>query len=413
MSRPQPVLASASILPAVSILATLLAQPAAAQVLEASSDATIRDRLCLGGECADDPSPQFVADGFTASLEINDFRSRIDFVDTSTDSFPNTNWAIQLNEPDLSIASGGTEYFAIHDMSAGTVPFLVRGAAPTNALYVAESGAVGLQTSMPQANLHIFDDAVFNEAIIRLEEIGATPYTWDIRANNFGFYVYDPAADTVPFQVRPGAPTSAIDIASNGNVGIGTAGASAPLEIGDDASFSFFRITAGGAAINKSVDVVFTQGPLGTGELRYNIVDGDGPEMRLNADGDMTLDGTLTTGGPTCSGGCDAVFTERRIIPEPDYAARMWADGHLPHVGPTAPGAPINVSEKLGGMLNALEHAHVFIERQNRRIETLEAEKAAQSARFARLEAERSAQAARLARLEARLSAIEAGARAD
>ena len=176
-------------------------------------------------------------------------------------------------------------------------------------------------------------------------------------------------------------------ILADGNVGIGTAGASAPLEIGDDASFSFFRITAGGAAINKSVDVVFTQGPLGTGELRYNIVDGDGPEMRLNADGDMEIDGTLTTGGPTCDGGCDAVFTERRIIPEDDYAARMWADGHLPFVGPTLPEAPINVSEKMGGMLNALEHAHVFIERQNERIATLEAEKAAQDERMAELEA--------------------------
>jgi len=114
---------------------------------------------------------------------------------------------------------------------------------------------------------------------------------------------------------------------------------------------------------------------------------GDNEIAKWNADGDLVIRGTLTTGGPTCDGGCDAVFTERRIIPEDDYAARMWADGHLPFVGPTAPEAPINVSEKLGGMLNALEHAHVFIERQNRRIETLEAEKAAQDTRIARLEA--------------------------
>ncbi|MEZ5716353.1 MAG: hypothetical protein R3D85_15060 [Paracoccaceae bacterium] len=87
------------------------------------------------------------------------------------------------------------------------------------------------------------------------------------------------------------------------------------------------------------------------------------------------------TGGTACGGGCDRVFTERAIIPEADYAEAMWTQGFLPHVGPTPEGAPINVSEKLGGMLNALEHAHVFIDRQaqqieaqNRRIATLEAQ---------------------------------------
>ena len=168
MPRLFPALTAPSRLSALPLLATLLAQPAAAQVLEASSDATIRDRLCLGGECADDPSPEFVADNFTASLEINDFRSRIDFVDTSTDAFPNTNWAIQLNEPDLSIASGGTEYFAIQDTSAGTVPVLIRGSAPTDSLYIAGSGAIGLRTSLPQMNLHIVDTGRFTEAGIRL-----------------------------------------------------------------------------------------------------------------------------------------------------------------------------------------------------------------------------------------------------
>ena len=50
-------------------------------------------------------------------------------------------------------------------------------------------------------------------------------------------------------------------------------------------------------------------------------------------------------------------------------------------------------------MLNALEHAHVFIERQNERIATLEAEKAAQDER--------------MAELEARLMALETGRGTD
>ena len=386
MTLSRPVLAPICRLSALPLLATLLAQPAAAQVLEASSDATIRDRLCLGGECADDPTPEFVAGSSTASLEIKDFRSRIDFVDTSTDVFPNTNWAIQLNEPDLSIASGGTEYFAIHDTSAGTVPFLVRGNAPTNALYVAESGLVGLQTSMPQSNLHIVDADILGEARIRVEETTGTPYSWDLRGNSAGFYLYDAITYRLPFQVRPGAPDSSIDIASSGNVGIGTNTPDAPLEVSNDDTFSFFRVTATGAPVNQSVDVVFTQGPLGTGEFRYNIVDGDGPEMRLNADGDMAIDGTLTTSG-SCSVGCDAVFDAGYTLPTiEEHRARTLALGHLPNVGPTRHGEPWDVTDKMGRILNELEHAHLYI---------------------ARLNEQNAAQAAQIAALTARLDALD------
>ena len=112
--------------------------------------------------------------------------------------------------------------------------------------------------------------------------------------------------------------------------------------------------------------------------------------------GDAIVFGTLTTGGTTCGGGCDRVFTDHSIIPAAEYAAQMWQQGHLPHVGPTVEGAPLNVSEKLGGLLNAVEHAHVFIDTQRGQIETLTAEKSALETRLARLEGEMAALAARL-----------------
>ena len=371
---------------ATALLLLLAATSARAQTVLPGNH-TVLGALCVGPQCA---SESFGDD--TLRLKAYNLRIHVDDRTTNPD-YSGHDWGFLFND----VTQFGEDYFAVEDRTLATVPFRIDGFAPTNALRIAGNGDIGIGTGLPQHDLHIVSNG--GTATIRMEETVGTAARWDIEANSAAFVIQDVLAATNPIMLEKNAPSYALRIANTGNVGLGTSSPQAPLEIFRREAFNFLRITAAGAEVNDSVDIVYTQGPLGTGELRYNIVDGDGPEMRLNADGDMTLDGTLTTGGPTCSGGCDAVFTERRIIPEPDYAARMWADGHLPHVGPTAPGAPINVSEKLGGMLNALEHAHVFIERQNRRIETLEAEKAAQDDR--------------MAALEARLMALETGRGTD
>ena len=375
MYRLLPALAIAGLLPAAAPAQTLL-----------SGDHSISGDVCIGPGCtADEP--------FTTTLKLKGNTVRLFFEDISTAAgFPTNDWVLEAN------ASSGTgDYFALRDADTFQPIMRLDAGAPSYSLYVSSDGDVGLGTSLPLANLHVVDTE--GTASLRLEGTTGTPYSWDLRGNQGGFSIYDIGAGTLPLRINAGAPSSSFAIGPDGYVGIGTNSPGAPLEVSGNDTFSFFRITAETAPVNQSVDITFTQGPLTTGEMRYNIVDGDGPEMRLNADGDMTIDGTLTTGGPTCAGGCDAVFTEQRIIPEDDYAARMWADGHLPFVGPTLPGAPINVSEKMGGMLNALEHAHVFIERQNERIATLEAEKAAQDER--------------MAELEARLMALETGRETD
>ncbi|MDM8168393.1 hypothetical protein, partial [Roseovarius sp.] len=332
------LLAVASIIPATAHAQTVL-----------SGDHSVDGALCVGEGCTGSE------DFGDFALKIKQNNTWLKFEDnSSTSSFPTNDWQIRVNDS----LSGGADHFSIVDDETGNTIFRLDAGAPGASLHVASSGHVGLGTVIPTDELHIFDAI---DPGITFED---PSWRWTLAGNDGGFYLFDPQNSAIPFEIRSGAPTRALYINSEGQVGLGTDAPAAPLEISDADSFSFFRITATGAPVNQSVDVVFTQGPLNTGELRYNIVDGDGPEMRLNADGDLVIRGTLTTGGPTCDGGCDAVFTERRIIPEDDYAARMWADGHLPFVGPTAPEAPINVSEKMGGMLNALEHAHVFIERQ-------------------------------------------------
>jgi hypothetical protein len=92
----------------------------------------------------------------------------------------------------------------------------------------------------------------------------------------------------------------------------------------------------------------------GTGGNEVTIIAGSG---------NMTIRGSLFTGGPSCGAGCDAVlgpdFTVESIE---EHAAAMWSAGFLPAIGATLPNEPINMTEKMGGVLNELEKAHIYIE---------------------------------------------------
>ena len=377
---------------ALALLAFLALPYAAAAEVLSTNDPTIENSLCVGRDCGD--PADFVTTHDEIVLSANNIRLR--FEDTSDPGGNNASddWALVPNDN----LPGGQNRFILRNLTHDTDPFVVDGDAPTSAAYISATGRIGIGTMLPQERMHMVS------AIgpgLRFEQTGNglfQPQTWTMRGQT-AFYVSDITAGTTPFRINRAAPDNTLVVDATGHVGIGTLTPGAPLEVLDDETFSFFRITAATAAINQSVDITFTQGPLGTGELRYNIVDGDGPEMRLNADGDMVLDGTLTTGGPSCSVGCDAVFdADFERLSVTDHAALMWENGHLPAVGPTLPGQPMNVSEKIGAMLNELEHAHIYIEQLNR-------ENAAQEAR---LTARIDAQAAQIAALLARIDRMDA-----
>ena len=256
-----------------------------------SGNGSIIGSLCVGLFCT--PTESFT----NVPLRVQGDRINMEFIDVSSSSFPNRDWAFKIND-NGSFGTGGEEHFTIRDLTADTDPFKIMGGAPDNAVFINAAGNVGLGTALPAA----------------------------------------------------------------------------PLELASNTNFNFFRLTATGAAVNDSVDITFTGGPLGTGQLRYNIVDGDNQEMSLDANGNMVLDGTLTTAGPTCAGGCDRVFDADYSLPSvAEHAKLMYQDGHLPGIGPTIPNAPVNVTEKLGQVINELEHAHIYIAMQN---EALQAERA-------------------------------------
>jgi hypothetical protein len=84
-------------------------------------------------------------------------------------------------------------------------------------------GRLGLKTSTPVLDVHANNT---NTPAIRLEQNsggGFIAQTWDIAGNEANFFVRDVTSGSrLPFRIRPGAPTSSLDIDSTGNVGIGT-----------------------------------------------------------------------------------------------------------------------------------------------------------------------------------------------
>jgi len=186
-------------------------------------NAIIQGSLCAGLDCVNNES--FGLD----TLRLKEANTRIKFDDTSTGTgFPNHDWQLTANDS----ASGGANKFSIEDITASTVPVTVTGSAPTNSIFVDSTGRVGFRTSTPVLDLHVNTS---NTPALRLEQNnsgGFTAQTWDIAGNEANFFVRDVTGGSkLPFRIRPGAPTSSIDISASGNVGIGTASPSQKLDV--------------------------------------------------------------------------------------------------------------------------------------------------------------------------------------
>ncbi|HJW92143.1 MAG TPA: hypothetical protein VJ901_00860 [Thermoanaerobaculia bacterium] len=188
-----------------------------------ADDAIIQGSICVGLDCVNNESFGF------DTVRLKENNTRIKFDDTSSSTgFPNHDWQLTANDS----ASGGANKFSIEDITAATVPVTVTGSAPTNSIFVDSSGRVGLRTSAPALDLHI---STSNTPAIRQEQTNAggfTAQTWDIGANEANWFVRDVTGGSrLPFRIRPGAPTSSIDIAADGTVGFGTASPSGKVHI--------------------------------------------------------------------------------------------------------------------------------------------------------------------------------------
>jgi hypothetical protein len=200
---------------ALMLGATLITSGKAKADFVIPDDLIVQGSACVGLDCVDGE-----AFGFD-TIRLKENNTRIKFDDTSTSpGFPNNDWQLTANDS----ASGGLNKFSIENTTTATVPFTIVGAAPNNSLFVDNIGRIGVKTSVPGLNIHI---ATGDTPAQRLEQTTASGFsaqTWDIGGNEANFFIRDlTGGSRLPFRIRPGAPTSSIDINAAGNVGIGTA----------------------------------------------------------------------------------------------------------------------------------------------------------------------------------------------
>lgn len=186
-------------------------------------DLIVQGSACIGLDCVNNESFGF------DTIRLKENNTRIKFDDTSTGAgFPANDWQLTANDS----ASGGASKFSIEDITGTKVPFTITAGAATNSIFVDSTGRLGLRTSTPVLDIHVNTS---NSPAIRLEQNssgGFNAQTWDLAGNEANFFVRDVTGGSrLPFRIRPGAPTSSIDISASGNVGIGTASPSGKLHV--------------------------------------------------------------------------------------------------------------------------------------------------------------------------------------
>lgn len=220
------------------LMATTMLSTAPAMADQVFLDDLIVDgSLCAGFDCVNGESFSF------DTIRLKENNLRIKFQDTSTSAaFPTNDWSIVINDSN----NGGDNFFGVRDEDANRMPFRVEAGAPAHSLFVENSGDLGIRNSNPVLDVHVTSA---DTPGVRLEQNGSSgwsPQTWDLAGNEANFFVRDVTnGSSLPFRIRPGAPSSSLDISSDGDVGIGMSGPQARLHVnGGDGTISLAATNA-------------------------------------------------------------------------------------------------------------------------------------------------------------------------
>ncbi len=176
-----------------------------------ADDVSATGGLCGGADCTSTETYGL------SPLKLKANNTRIKLEDTSTSAgFATTDWQLSANDT----FSGGANKFFVEDLTAATVPLLIEGGTPNNALYLDSTGRIGLRTSTPARDLTISAPVT---TIIRMEQ-STTPFqAWDVVANNNNFYVRDVNHEQNPFIIKTSAPYNSLVVDTTGRIGLGVA----------------------------------------------------------------------------------------------------------------------------------------------------------------------------------------------
>ncbi|MEA2490477.1 MAG: hypothetical protein QOH21_2269, partial [Acidobacteriota bacterium] len=174
-----------------------------------AGDVAAQGGVCAGADCT-------AAESYGVSaIKLKANNTRLKFEDTSaTAGFPTTDWQLSANDT----FSGGANKFFVEDLTAATAPLVIEGAAPNNALYLDNTGRIGLRTSTPARDLTISAPITTG---IRMEQSTSPFQAWDIVANDANFYVRDVSHEQNPFIIRSSAPYNSLVIDTTGRIGLG------------------------------------------------------------------------------------------------------------------------------------------------------------------------------------------------
>ena len=320
------------------------------------------------------------------TIRLKEHNLRIKFDDTSTaSSFPRNDWQLTANDS----ANGGASKFSIDDISGNRTPFTVEANARSHSLYVDDGGRIGSRTSTPSVEIHTIDG---DTPTLRLQQDGSSgfaPQTWDVAGNETNFFIRDVTnGSTLPFRIRPGAPTSSIFVDVDGSVGFGTASPDESMHlVGGNNPRLLIEDTVDDANDKPGLALRSPAAASGgdwrfetdnAGNFQIDFGPSTGPELLISdttgaTNGTVTINGDLMVNG-ICTG-CDEVFQPGFDLPTmEEQASFMYENSHLPAVGPTPEGKGlINVFAKTTGMLQELEKAHIYIDQLHKRLAALEA----------------------------------------
>jgi len=300
-----------------------------------------------------------------------------------------SSWPAGTIEGQWRIAGRDTLFTIGHDPNNSSNErenIVIEEGAPQNQLYLDSTGRIGFGTSTPGADFHF----VSVDGRMRIEDPDDS--TWDLVEISGDMHLALVATDTGD------SLGTKFSFDGDSKFGLGVSSPTAGLHMYRNDGLARVIVHEGnGVSALRTQFHMINNGPVNTQHETGNAVwrqqfqdnayaltrDGTGGnEMTIIAgSGNMTIRGSLFTGGPSCGSGCDAVFDPDFDLESiEEHATAMWSAGYLPAIGSTLPNEPINMTEKMGGVLNELEKAHIYIEQ-------LHQELAQQKEQLQRLEA--------------------------